>query len=43
MKYAWLGCLFLGSLLFAQWGWMAVTGMATLAALAALATRLWPA
>ncbi|MBS0345353.1 MAG: MFS transporter [Proteobacteria bacterium] len=28
-----------GSLLFAQWGWLAVTGMATLTSLAALAVR----
>lgn len=33
----------LGSLLFAQWGWKAVTALATASALAALATRLWPA
>ena len=33
----------LGSLLLAEWGWIAVTGMATIMALAALATRLWPA
>jgi predicted MFS family arabinose efflux permease len=32
----------LGSLLLAQWGWIAVTGLATTMALAALATRLWP-
>lgn len=32
----------LGSLLFAQWGWMAVTALATTSALAALAVRLWP-
>lgn len=29
-----------GSLVFAQWGWLAVTGMATLLALAALVVRL---
>ncbi|RCW71262.1 hypothetical protein DES41_10481 [Pseudorhodoferax soli] len=28
-----------GSLLFAQWGWMAVTAFATAAAVAALAVR----
>jgi predicted MFS family arabinose efflux permease len=33
----------LGSLLFAQWGWKAVTALATASALAALATRMWPA
>lgn len=33
----------LGSLLLAQAGWAAVTGFATAAALAALATRMWPA
>ncbi len=33
----------LGSLLFAKWGWMAVTLLATGSALAALAVRLWPA
>jgi predicted MFS family arabinose efflux permease len=33
----------LGSLLFAQWGWMAVTALATGSALAALGVRLWPA
>ena len=31
----------LGSLLLAQWGWVAVTGMATVAALSALAVRFW--
>ncbi|CAN7666130.1 MFS transporter [Trinickia sp. LjRoot230] len=31
-----------GSLLFAQWGWPAVTGLATMTAIAALAVRLWP-
>ncbi|CAN5892279.1 MFS transporter [soil metagenome] len=31
----------LASLLLAQWGWMAVTALATAMALAALATRLW--
>lgn len=31
----------LGSLLLAQWGWVAVTGMATVAALGALAVRFW--
>jgi predicted MFS family arabinose efflux permease len=33
----------LASLLLAQWGWIAVTTLAMLAALAALAVRLWPA
>jgi len=33
----------LGSALLAQWGWVAVTGMATLCALASLLVRLWPA
>jgi len=33
----------LGSLLLAQWGWMAVTLLATSTSLAALAVRLWPA
>jgi len=33
----------LGSLLFAQWGWNAVTILATGMALAAFATRMWPA
>jgi len=33
----------LGSLLLAQWGWMAVTLLATLTSLAALGVRLWPA
>lgn len=32
----------LGSLLLAQWGWRGVTGLATMAALAALVVRLWP-
>lgn len=31
----------LGSLLLSQWGWIAVTGMAGLAALGALAVRFW--
>jgi len=31
----------LGSVLLARWGWTAVTGMATLSALAALAVRFW--
>ncbi len=31
----------LGSLLLAEWGWVAVTGMAGLAALGALAVRFW--
>ncbi len=31
----------LGSLLLSQWGWVAVTGMAGLAALGALAVRFW--
>lgn len=33
----------LASSLLAHWGWIAVTGMATFSALAALAVRLWPA
>jgi len=33
----------LGSLLLAQWGWMAVTGLATSAGIGALIVRLWPA
>jgi predicted MFS family arabinose efflux permease len=33
----------LASALLAQWGWIAVTGMATFSALAALAVRFWPA
>lgn len=33
----------LASLALARWGWMGVTGVATLAALAALFTRQWPA
>lgn len=33
----------LGSALLAQWGWMAVTGMATLASLAAFGVRYWAA
>lgn len=32
----------LGSLMQAAWGWMAVTALATIAAMGALATRLWP-
>jgi predicted MFS family arabinose efflux permease len=32
----------LGSLLLAQWGWMAVTALATGSAVAALVVRLWP-
>jgi predicted MFS family arabinose efflux permease len=32
----------IGGLLLAQWGWMAVTGLATCAALGALLVRLWP-
>ncbi|MDR3410513.1 MAG: MFS transporter [Formivibrio sp.] len=32
----------LGSLLLAQWGWMAVTILATTSTLSALAVRLWP-
>ena len=32
----------LASVLLAHWGWIAVTGMATLTALAAFAVRLWP-
>lgn len=32
----------LGSALLAQWGWLAVTGMATVFALGALAVRFWP-
>jgi len=31
----------LGSALLAGWGWTAVTGMATLSALAAFAVRFW--
>ena len=31
-----------GSLLLAQWGWIAVTALATTMALAALGTRVWP-
>ena len=31
----------LGSLVLAQWGWIAVTGMATLTSLAAFAVRFW--
>ncbi|HEY3433755.1 MAG TPA: MFS transporter [Rhodocyclaceae bacterium] len=31
----------LGSLLLAQWGWVAVTGMAAVVSLAALAVRFW--
>jgi predicted MFS family arabinose efflux permease len=33
----------LGSLLLAQWGWVAVTALATGTATAALLVRLWPA
>lgn len=33
----------LGSMLQAQWGWMAVTALATVTAIGALVTRLWPA
>lgn len=33
----------LGALLLAQWGWMAVIGLAALSSAAALAVRLWPA
>jgi predicted MFS family arabinose efflux permease len=33
----------LGSMLQAQWGWMAVTALATASATGALAVRLWPA
>lgn len=33
----------LGSLMQAAWGWMAVTALSTIAAMGALATRLWPA
>jgi predicted MFS family arabinose efflux permease len=33
----------LGSLLLAQWGWMAVTGLATSASVGALIVRRWPA
>ena len=32
----------LGSLALAQWGWIAVVGLATLTSLLALAVRLWP-
>lgn len=32
----------LGSLLYASWGWGAITALATASALAALAVRLWP-
>jgi predicted MFS family arabinose efflux permease len=32
----------LGSMLLAEWGWLAVTGLATATALVALAVRLWP-
>lgn len=32
----------LGALLLAQWGWMAVVGLATASAAGALAVRLWP-
>lgn len=33
----------LGSLALAQWGWMAVTALATLSSAGALVVRLWPA
>jgi len=33
----------LGSVLLAEWGWIAVTALATATALAALGVRLWPA
>ena len=33
----------LGSLLLAEWGWIAVTALATATALAAFVTRMWPA
>jgi predicted MFS family arabinose efflux permease len=32
----------LGALVLAQWGWMAVAGLATLAGVGALAVRMWP-
>ena len=32
----------LGSVLLAQWGWMAVAALSTAAALGALIVRLWP-
>lgn len=32
----------IGALLFAQWGWIAVTLLATMSALGALALRVWP-
>ncbi len=32
----------LGALMLAQWGWMAVTGLATASAVSALIVRLWP-
>ena len=32
----------LGALLFAQWGWIAVTALSALAATAALTLRCWP-
>ncbi|RYY86074.1 MAG: MFS transporter, partial [Comamonadaceae bacterium] len=32
----------LGALALAQWGWMGVTALATLAAMGALAVRMWP-
>lgn len=32
-----------GGLLYAQWGWPAVTGLATISATAGLVVRLWPA
>ncbi len=33
----------IGSLLLAQWGWLAVVGMATAVSLTAFAVRMWPA
>ncbi len=33
----------LGSMLFARWGWLAVTALASSAAASALLVRLWPA
>ncbi|RYE37398.1 MAG: MFS transporter, partial [Hyphomicrobiales bacterium] len=33
----------LGALVLSQWGWMGVTVLATVAAVGALAVRLWPA
>jgi predicted MFS family arabinose efflux permease len=32
----------LGSLVLAQWGWIGVITLATLASMLALAVRLWP-